>query len=240
MTQQLGSGVTSSLDQADRRRVRQLAGFVHATGTAASLLALLAPGLDAADRASVAGASVFAHAGLLVFPEDVTAALAELPDLGVAPGPLVPSVVVKRRLALRYCLEAALDVWITHAPVTGCPARDLELELFLVDGHGPSIAAAAADEQERNRESHFALEGTGTPAEMWGTWKTLVDAGALLPDGGGYNPHENSAGGGRTVLYFRAPPPCRLADSPWPARLELVMSGHHAALLARHERATAA
>jgi hypothetical protein len=227
-----------SMGEADRRRIRRLASFVRAQGTATSLLTLLTPRLGAADRAAVTGSCTFAHAGLLVFPADVAAALAELPGLGVTPGPLVPSVVVRHRLAERYGLTADPAVWITHAPVTACPGG--ELELFLVCGHEPVMAAVAEDEQNYNRESHFALEGTGSTEAMSRTWDILVHAGGLLPDGGGYNPHENSAAGGRTVLYFLGPEPRWLATWPWPPRLELVMNGQHAGLLARHVHAAAA
>jgi hypothetical protein len=226
-----------SLGEADRRRIRRLASFVRTRGTAASLLTLLTPRLGIADRTTVTGSCAFAHAGLLVFPADVAAALAELPSLGVTPGSLVPSVVVRRRLAERYGLAADPAVQITHAPVTGYPAG--ELELFLVHGREPAMAAIAEDEQNYNRESHFALEGTGSPEAMSRTWDILVHAGGLLPDGSGYNPHENRAAGGRTVLYFLGPEPGWLATWPWPPRLELVMNGHHAELLARHEHAAA-
>jgi hypothetical protein len=138
-------------------------------------------------------------------------------------------VVVRRRLTERYTLPADPDVWITHAAVTGChPVR--ELELFLVVGGEPVVAQ---DEQAFNRESHFAMEGTGTPAAMSGIRELLAGAGGLQPDGGGYNPHENAASGGRTLLYFRG---VELMGYPWPPRLELVMDGHHASLLARHEQ----
>jgi hypothetical protein len=64
-------------------------------------------------------------------------------------------------------------------------------------------------------------------------WQTLAGPGELAPDGGGYNPHENPASGGRTVLYFRAPDQ---ATFPWPPRMELVLNGYHAQLLAIHQQ----
>jgi hypothetical protein len=218
-----------SLDQADRLRIRRLASFVRAQETS-SLLTLLAPRLEPAQRAVIIRTCSFIHAGLLIFPADRAAAIAELPGLGVTPGPLVPSVVVRQRLAGRCAPAAEPEVWITHAVVARASGRDLEL--FLACGTEPSLARTAEDERAHNQESHFAFEGTGSPAEMSQVWEILAGAGRLVPDGGGYNPHENAALGGRTVLYFRAPDQ---ATFPWPPRLELVLNGHHAHLLAAHQ-----
>jgi hypothetical protein len=220
------------LDEADRLRI-QLASFVRAQQTA-SLLTMLAPRLDPAEHAAVTRTCSFIHAGLLIFPAEPEAAVAALPGLGLTPGPLVPSVVVRERLAARCALAACCapaagpDVWITHAAVT----RGRDLELFLASGTGPALAEIAEDERARNRESHFAMQGTGSKAEMSRVWEILAGAGNLTPDGGGYNPHENPASGGRTVLYFRAPDQAAL---PWPPRMELALDGHHAQLLALHE-----
>jgi hypothetical protein len=215
-----------SLDEADRLRIRQLASFVRAQHTA-SLLTMLAPRLHPAQHAAITRTCSFIHAGLLIFPAALTAAVAELPGLGLTPGPLLPSVVVRQRLARRSGLAAGPEVWITHAAVTRAPGRDLEL--FLATGTDPALAG---DERARNHESHFALEGTGTRAQMSQVWQTLAGPGRLIPDGGGYNPHENPASGGRTVLYFQAP---HQLASPWPPRLELALHGHHAQLLEIHQ-----
>jgi hypothetical protein len=224
--------ICQSLDEADRLRIRQLASFVRAQQTA-SLLTMLAPRLDPAQQAAVTRTCSFIHAGLLIFPAQLTAALAELPGLGVMPGPLLPSVVVQQRLAARCAPAAGPEVWITHAVVTRARGRDLEL--FLAAGTGPALAGIAEDERARNHESHFALHGTGSPAQMSQVWQILAGAGSLTPDGGGYNPHENPASGGRTVLYFRAPDQTTL---PWPPRMELALDGHHARLLAIHQQRT--
>jgi hypothetical protein len=230
-------GMNAALGEMDQRRIQRLAAFVSTNGTTATMLSLLTPGLPDADREAVEGTCAFAHAGLLLFPADLDAALAALPSLGVTPGPLVPSTVVRGRLTDRYALTGDPAVWISHAPITGCPAQ--ELELFLACGHEPAMAEAAEDEQRFNWESHFALEGTGSPEAMSRTWEILAEAGGLLPDGGGYNPHENRESGGRTVLYFRGPEPSWLSTWPWPPRLELVINGYHAGLLDRHEHAAA-
>jgi hypothetical protein len=223
-----------SLTEADRLRIRQLASFVRTQETA-SLLTILAPRLKPAQRAAVTRTCSFIHAGLLIFPADLTAAIAELPGLGVTPGPLVPSVVIRQRLAGRCAPAAGPQVWITHAAVTRARGRDLEL--FLATGNEPILATIAQDERASNQESHFALEGTGSPTEMAQLREILAGAGKLLPDGGGYNPHENPARGGRTVLYFRAPDQATL---PWPPRTELVLDGHHPQLLAIHQDRTRA
>lgn len=227
-----GSGsvtLCQALDEADRLRIRQLASFVRAQHTA-SLLTMIAPRLEPAQQAVITRTCSFIHAGLLIFPAGLTAAVAELPGLGVTPGRLVPSVVVRQRLARRSAPAAGPEVWITHAEVTGAAGRDLEL--FLATGTGPALAE---DERAANHESHFALQGTGTSAQMSQVWETLAGPGRLIPEGGGYNPHENPASGGRTVLYFRAP---HQLACPWPPRIELALDGHHAQLLAIHEHTT--
>jgi hypothetical protein len=219
-----------SLCEADRHRIQQLTRFVRAQDTA-TLLTLLAPRLNPAQRAVITRTCSFIHAGLLIFPAELTAT-AELPGLGLSPGVLVPSVVVRQRLAQRCAPAAGPQVWITHAAVTTAPGRDLEL--FLAIGSDPALATIAENERAHNHETHFALEGTGSPAEISQAWQILAGPGKLAPDGGGYNPLENPASGGRTVLYFRAPhqPAC-----PWPPRTELVLNGHHPQLLALHQQA---
>ena len=219
-----------SLGEADRLRIRQLASFVRAQQTA-SLLTTLAPRLDSPQQAAVTRTCSFIHAGLLIFPAELTAAVAELPALGVTPGPLLPSVVVRDRLASRCAPAAGPEVWITHAVVAGARGRDLEL--FLASGTGPALAKIADDERAGNQESHFALHGTGSRAQMSQVWEILTGPGRLIPDGGGYNPHESPASGGRTVLYFQAPDPAALT---WPPRIELALDGHHAQLLAIHQQ----
>jgi hypothetical protein len=219
-----------SLDGADRERIRQIVAFVSTQETA-SLLSLIAPSLGSADAALVARMCGFIHAGLLIFPDNVAAAVAELPGLGIMPGPLLPSVVVRGRLAERHAFADPPDVSITHAAIPGCPGRDIEL--FLVSGNDPAIAGVARDEREFNREAHFALQGRDSPEETSRIWEILVGQGDLLPDGGGHNPHENPASGGRTVLYFRQ----QLPAGQWPSLLELSMDGCQAGLLTHHERA---
>jgi hypothetical protein len=140
-------------------------------------------------------------------------------------------VVVRQRLAARCAPAAGPEVWITHAAVTRARGRDLEL--FLASGTEPALAKIADDERASNQESHFALQGTGSRAAMSQVWEILAGAGNLTPDGGGYNPHENPASGGRTVLYFRAPGQATLQ---WPPRMELALDGHHAQLLAIHQQ----
>jgi hypothetical protein len=222
--------MSGSLDGADRERIRQIVAFASTQDTR-SLLSLIAPGLGSSDVALVASTCGFAHAGLLVFPDNATAAVAELGGLGITPGPLLPSVVVRGRLAERHAFAIPPDVLITHAAVSGYPRR--EVELFLVSGDDPAIAGVARDEREFNREAHFALRGTGSLEELSTIWEMLVGPGGLLPDGGGHNPHENPTAGGRTVLYFQRQP----SAGQWPARLELSVDGYRHDLLTHHELA---
>ncbi|MEV0584167.1 methyltransferase [Nonomuraea sp. NPDC050310] len=146
----------------------------------------------------------FDHAGLLVFPDSVEAALDDLPVLRT-----VPSVVVRERLTTRYGLDG-LDVTIAHVEV----GHGRTLELFLAAGCSERIAD---DERFHERETHLAFE---TPPATLGVLEALR-ADGHRPDGGGYNPAE-----GRSVFYFR--------PEPGADRLEIVTAGHAGAHLARH------
>jgi hypothetical protein len=232
--------VTAVIEAADRRRIRQLTGFIQAHDTA-DLLGLVAPRLDRADVLKADGMCAFAHAGMLIFPSRLDEATWELAGLGLRAGPLVPSMIVRQRLIDRYGQRDGLEVRITHAGIgthagggthAGSGARHGELELFL---GCPAAPAMADDERKFNRELHFGFAVRGS-ADMTRLWDLLTGTAQLIPDGGGHNPHEDSAAGGRTILYFRGTG--HIEPHAWPRRMELLIGGYHPELLSRHEQAS--
>ena len=76
----------------------------------------------------------FGHVGLLIFPSSVASGVDYLEDRGLAPGPLIRSVVVRERLARRYQLEPArcdLDVTRIKVPVDSFAEPRPMIEVFL-------------------------------------------------------------------------------------------------------------
>jgi SAM-dependent methyltransferase len=154
----------------------------------------------------------FDHAGVLVFPRSVEAALAGLAVEGLPVVRTLPSVVVRERLALRYGLDRP-EVMIAHLDA----GADRTVELFLsADCPGD----VADDERLCERETHLAFETTAT---RLGVLEALR-ADGLLPDGGGFNPAEGSQG--RSVFYFR--------DGPDGDRVEITVAGQAPSELSRH------
>ncbi|MFG2751552.1 methyltransferase [Streptomyces xanthophaeus] len=218
-------GETMLLD--DAARLRAAAAFVR-EHESASLLPLLLPGLRGPELHSLAAHCRFAHAGLLVFPEDPQHLRSQLADCGLAPDtPSHPSVVVRQRLARRHGRDAAeLDVRILRPHVHGLDGERRAVEVFALAVPSLSdLGPVAAHERARGHEAHLAFElEHPDPLVLRGLCAVLARHGAR-PDGGGYNPHEDG-----TVLYFTAP-----ADATCGyRRLELYAHGDHRDALADH------
>ncbi|MFD7100814.1 methyltransferase, partial [Streptomyces xanthophaeus] len=122
-------GETMLLD--DAARLRAAAAFVR-EHESASLLPLLLPGLRGPELQSLAAHCRFAHAGLLLFPEDPQHLRSQLADCGLAPDtPSHPSVVVRQRLARRHGRDAAeLDVRRQRPHVHGQDGEPRAGEVF--------------------------------------------------------------------------------------------------------------
>ncbi|MFJ8473494.1 methyltransferase [Kitasatospora sp. NPDC094011] len=215
---------TTPLD--DTARLRATADFVREHDTA-SLLPLLLPGLDGPDRRALADSCSFSHAALLVLPPDRATLHAQLDAAGLHfDAEPQPSVVVRGRLARRHGrAEAELDVTILRPTVPG-PQSGRTVEVFaLIVPPGSDLEALAAHERAHQHEAHLAFELTRPePLALRGLCALLTRHGAA-PDGGGYNPHEDS-----TVLYFTAPAGSRTGYR----RVELFAHGDHRAVLADH------
>ncbi|MFC8348559.1 methyltransferase [Streptomyces sp. NPDC057280] len=193
-----------------------------------TLLPLLLPGLDGPELRSVAEQCRFSHAALLVFPSDDRELAAMLADCGLAAGaPPRPSVVVRERLALRHRRPAAeLDVGILRPRVTGGDGARRTVEVFaLTVPPGSGLEAIAAAEREGQHEAHVAFDVVAPdPLVLRGLCASFARYGAV-PDGGGYNPHENG-----TVFYFGTPAEGKTGYR----RMELYVPGDHRDLLAAH------
>ncbi|MEU5537366.1 methyltransferase [Streptomyces sp. NPDC020362] len=211
----------------DAARLRATVDFVREQDTTA-LLSLLLPGLDGPELRTLVDRCRFAHAALLVFPPDEQALRAVLAECGLAPDtPAQPSVVVRERLAARHGRDATeLDVRILRPGVTGLDGADRMVEVFaLTVPPGSELAGIAENERARQHEAHLAFEVEHPePLLLRGLCAVFARRGAV-PDGGGYNPHEDG-----TVFYFTAP-----ADSKAGyRRVELYVHGDHRDVLAAH------
>ncbi|MFJ7587609.1 methyltransferase [Streptomyces sp. NPDC097617] len=211
----------------DTASLREAARFVREHDSAA-LLPLLLPGLRGPDLQALAGHCRFAHAGLLLCPPDADSLRAQLTDCGLpVDTPFHPSVVVRERLARRHRRDPAeLDVRIMRPQVHDSAGQRRAVEVFalFVPPHS-GLEAIAAYERTRRHEAHLAFEVEHPePLALRGLCAILARHGAV-PDGGGYNPHEDG-----TVLYFTLP-----ADAACDyRRLELYARGDHRDTLAAH------
>ncbi|WP_329562187.1 methyltransferase [Kitasatospora sp. NBC_01266] len=211
----------------DTARLRATVDFVtnQDTGT---LLPLLLPGLDGPELRALADRCRFAHAALLVFPADPPMLRAELAACGLtADVTEQPSVVVRKRLALRYQRDAAeLDVRILRPTVHGPEGEHRVVEVFtLTVPPGSELATIAVHERIQENEAHLAFEVERPDPLVLRGLSSILERHGAVADGGGYNPHEDG-----TVFYFTAP-----ADSKAGyRRVELYASGDHRDVLASH------
>ncbi|WP_372349572.1 methyltransferase [Streptomyces sp. KL116D] len=210
----------------DTARLRATVDFVREQDSG-SLLPLLLPGLTGPELRTLVERCRFAHAALLLFPADERALHATLADAGLRAEETRPSVVVRERLARRHRRALAdLDVGILRPAVTGRDGERRTVEVFaLTVPPGSGLTDIAAHERRHQHEAHVAFEvADPDPLVLRGLCAAFGRHGAV-PDGGGYNPHEDG-----TVFYFAtaddAPAPCR--------RVELYVPGDHRALLAAH------
>lgn len=230
------STVAAGLDDVDIRRIWQVVDLVR-SHTARKLLAQILPGHAPAHvAAALTRHCRFAHGSVMVFTAGSPTATGQLPA-ELTPGPPTPSTVVRARVARRYGLpESDLQIQIVHAAMPASSAGDADdIEIFLcAAGPGDPYQRLLDDERRFNRETHFAFKVV-VPEQrlLMRLWDLLTGPGQMIPDGGGFNPHEGLIG--CTVLYFQTGG--QLLPQGLPRRLELLIDGHHQ-ILAAHLRAT--
>ncbi len=211
----------------DTSRLRATVDFVIGQDSE-SLLPLLLPGLDGPELRALVERCHFAHAALLLFPAHPDALHATFAECGLfTDAPPQPSVVVRDRLAQRYGRAGAdLDVGILRPSVLGRDGRSRVIEVFaLTVPPGSDLEDIAVRERAQQDEAHVAFEvDDPDPLALRGLRASFAHHGAV-PDGGGYNPHENG-----TVFYFAAPPTTK---APY-GRIELYAPGDHRDQLASH------
>ncbi|MCX5329080.1 MULTISPECIES: methyltransferase [unclassified Streptomyces] len=183
------------LSASDLKRIERAAAHVRDYDTE-QVLAELLPGLTAEERGDVCRHLVFDHTAVLVFPASLDGLCDDLRRHGFEPGPVAPSVVVRERLVRRYgALVGDAPVGIVHVPVDG---RSVEIFALPVAPDSPR-QSVADDERTAEHEVHHAFAVTAPGAVVPAGLRTLLqERGGAVPDGGGYNGHENV-----TVLYFR-------------------------------------
>ncbi len=169
----------------------------------------------------------FAHVGLLLFPTSVADGIEQLSSAGLVPEPVIPSVVVRRRLAERHGIDPRqADIGVTHLRgVDGVPA----VELFLFARDSPALTREVISTERRHGfEEHVALlierPSLGVLEELF---DVLVRGHSLVWEGGGYNAHEGPDGS--TIFYFVA-----AGGLLAPRRFELHALGDFRQVLGRH------
>ncbi|MEU4343137.1 hypothetical protein AB0H00_17980 [Nocardia sp. NPDC023852] len=223
------------LDATDSARLTRLVEYIASFSPRVILSTLLA--LDHGDESqgSLWDRCIFDHGAVFLFPTDAEAMRKHLATAGFRLGATVPSVVVQRRVCTRYGLDSdSYRIHIVHARRRhpGSPGREQRIEIFF-----PVTSAAhplaREDERRHNRETHFAFAVEGLDSSTYLTMRReLAESAGMVPDGGGFNPHDRNHGPGCSTFYFAGPG--TMGEHPWPRRLELVCGGRLESALAAH------
>jgi hypothetical protein len=237
-----GPGTDSGLEDVDLQRIAALCAALRSSSTE-GLLTEVFDGVDGAATLvdSISRHCTFDHGALLVFPNRFEDALAALPAMGVVPGDMVPSVIVKSRLSERYAIDPAhLDVRLTHATLTPTTGDTRTVELFMLC-RSPELPAALVDrERAQELEHHLALRvHQPDPVVVQGLRWVLREQAGFVWDGGGYNPHDNPTAGGTSALYFLGWIPDPAGGAPRRFRLEVTLHGDYSYITGTHVDAAA-
>ncbi|MEU7633552.1 hypothetical protein AB0C34_26850 [Nocardia sp. NPDC049220] len=238
------TAVTDGGDPTDSARLSRLAEYIAGNSSHAILSALLSSDHTEAARDPLWDRCVFDHGAVMLFPADAAALRTHLAAAGFRLGATVPSVVVQHRVCGRYGLDPdAYRIHIAqayrHSDDFG---REQRLEIFFPDvpsavgGSGvfPRQARLARDDERRhNRETHFAFALSDVDLSTYlAVRHHLAECAHMVPDGGGFNPHDRSHGAGCSTFYFTGPG--TVPGQPWPRRLELICGGEQKSALAAH------
>ncbi|MFB7601186.1 methyltransferase, partial [Streptomyces sp. NPDC056160] len=189
------------------------------------------------DMATKADSDIsFDHIATLVFPGSVEDVRMFLARAGFEVGLPIPSVVVRDRLARRYGVpEEALDVSIVHGHPRSADRGGVEVFVLPQAIADRVHLGIVARERATEAEAHVAWTVRSESLEQ--VWRNCREKLGMTPDGGGYNPNDDAAAGGRTVLYFKAPR--RISDAGRIHRVELTCAGNHPDVLSAHRIAQA-
>jgi len=218
------------LDESDLSRMRNIDRIIREHSNRELVTSALGQSASVDIIEKLSELCLFAHGALLVFPEHVDDVIAVLRLLGYKAGVVVPSVVVKNRLAARYGLDnSAFQLQIVHGSTTAANGEKREVEVFM--SITPPISKSIAwEERAFEYETHFAVKVDVKSGH------TLTEVADLLcaatdfrKDGGGYNPFEDEANGGTTLMYFIRP--AQSEEDKLFRRLEVQCSGDYSHLL---------
>lgn len=139
------------------------------------------------------------HGGLLVFPSRLFDIQRLLTELDMTIFLIVPSLIVRQRLAQRYHIaEELLDIQIIESSYQRLDGSIGTLELFALQQNAPGITEALREtERTYEYENHIAF----VPYDPH-TFQEVVEtftASGFEYDGGGINPVENAH---TTVTYL--------------------------------------
>ncbi|MFQ6397401.1 hypothetical protein ACLMAJ_28620 [Nocardia sp. KC 131] len=233
---------SDSCNTTDSARLNQLIEYVTANPSHAILTDLLAADHMAGARDPLWERCVFDHCAVMLFPANTATLHRQLIAAGLQVGATVPSVVVQQRVCARYELDP--DAYRIHilqayrrAPN---PGRDQRIEIFFPSTSSRNSLVipmrsqrARDDEQRHNRETHFAFVVRDLDLTTYLTMRHhLAQVADMIPDGGGFNPHDRNHGAGCSTFYFAGPG--SVGAHPWPRRLELVCGGRQDSALLAH------
>ena len=186
----------------DEERIRTMVQMVKETDTSELLRSLLPPECPESIVRDLEKKMTFLHGGLLVFPSSFFETQQVLTKLGMTIVFLVPSVIVRRRLAQRYQLaEELLDIQIVESSWEREDGELAKLELFVLLHATPGLTETMREtERMQEYENHvaFVLHDPSSYLSLRACFKMY----GFIDDGGGVNPWDNAR---KTIRYLVHP-----------------------------------
>ncbi|WP_433623647.1 hypothetical protein [Nocardia sp. CA-120079] len=232
---------TDGASASDAARLSRLIGFTTVRSSHEILSALLFSDHLGDSNEAPWNRYVFDHYALMVFPvsaaalhRDLTAASlqigATMPSSGSAPGTGSTHAVIASTSCERTGTPVGLDPSSgTKSSIRPNPSRPPDRR-----GAARQLRRARDDERQHNRETHFAFTVCDFDSSSYSPLRRrLARTAGLVPDRGGFNPHDRIHGAGCSTFYFAGPG--RVGGHRWPRRLELISGGRHDSALAAHQ-----
>ena len=213
-----------SLATRDEERIKAVVQMVKETPTIELLRSLLPPDCPETIVRDLEKKMTFLHGGLLVFPSSFFEIQQLLTTLGMTIVFLIPSVIVRRRLAQRYQLaEELLDIQIVESSWEREDGELAKLELFVLLHATPGLTETIREtERIQEYENHvaFVLHDPSSYLSL----RACFNRYGFSDDGGGINPWDNAR---KTIRYLVHPMTKR--------RVELIMYSQESMLLGGDE-----